>query len=218
MAAPESESDPRRHALELLGETLELVAVLRSEEGCPWDRALRIQDMGQYVIEEAYEVASAGAGDPAGLPEELGDLLLLILMQAQIAAESGEFDVAEVVSQLNAKLVRRHPHVFGQEQARDPAEAIEIWQSVKAAERSGDPSARARSIPGYLPALKYAREQIARARGGPEPGDVPGGSPAAAAALADRIYALVAEADELGIDAETALRRRVDELIGEGVA
>lgn len=218
MTTPESESVPQRRALELLGETLELVAVLRSEDGCPWDRALRIPDMGQYVIEEAYEVASAGAADQDGLPEELGDLLLLILMQAQIAAESGKFDMAGVISQLNAKLVRRHPHVFGEEQARDPAEAIEIWQSVKAAERSGKPTSQARSIPGYLPALKYAREQIARARGGPEPGDVPGGSEAAAAALADRIHELVAEADELGIDAETALRRRVDELIGEGVA
>ncbi|MDE2702969.1 MAG: hypothetical protein OXP37_04420 [Chloroflexota bacterium] len=218
MTAPESESGPRRRALELMGETLELVAVLRSEEGCPWDRALRIQDMGQYVIEEAYEVASAGTGDLAGLPEELGDLLLLILMQAQIAAESGKFDVAEVISELNAKLVRRHPHVFGDARARDPAEAIEIWQSVKADERSRKPPAQSQPIPGYLPALKYAREQIARARGGPEPGDVPGGSAASAAALADRIYDLVAEADDLGIDAETALRRRVDDLIGEGVA
>lgn len=174
--------------------------------------------MGQYVIEEAYEVASAGAGDLTGLREELGDLLLLILMQAQIAAESGDFNVAEVISELNAKLVRRHPHVFGNAQARDPAEAIEIWQSVKADEQSGKPRVQARPIPGYLPALKYAREQIARVRGGPEPGDVPGGSAAAAAALADRIYALVAEADDLGIDAETALRRRVDDLIGEGVA
>ena len=218
MTAPESESDPRGRALELLGETLELVAVLRSEDGCPWDRALQIQDMGQYVIEEAYEVASAGSGDMAGLTEELGDLLLLILMQAQIAAEAEEFDVAAVISELNAKLVRRHPHVFGNARASDPAEAIAIWQSVKAEERSGKPPGEARPIPGYLPALKYAREQIARARGGPEPGDVPGGSPAAAAALADRIYELVAEADELGIDAETALRRRVDDLIGEGVA
>ena len=217
MTAPEPATDPHGRALKLLRETLELVAVLRSEGGCPWDRALRIQDMGQYVIEEAYEVASAGEGDLAGLPEELGDLLLLILMQAQIAAESGQFELAGVIAELNAKLVRRHPHVFGDAQARDPAEAIEIWQSVKADERSGKQPFQARPIPGYLPALKYAREQIARARGGPEPGDVPGGSAAAAAALADRIYDLVAEADELGIDAETALRRRVDDVIGQGV-
>jgi hypothetical protein len=173
--------------------------------------------MGQYVIEEAYEVASAGEGDLAGLSEELGDLLLLILMHAQIASESGKFDLAAVISELNSKLVRRHPHVFGDAQARDPAEAIEIWQSVKAGERSGQSASQVRPIPGYLPALKYAREQIAQSRGGPEPGDVPGGTAAAAAALADRIYELVAEADELGIDAETALRRRVDDLIGEGV-
>ena len=218
MNSAEPEPGPRRRALELLRETLELVAVLRSEEGCPWDRALRIEDMGQYVIEEAYEVASAANGDPAGLREELGDLLLLILMQAQIASESDKFDLAGVISDLNSKLVRRHPHVFGEAQARDPAEAIEIWQSVKAGERANKPPSQVRPIPGYLPALKYAREQIARARGGPEPGDVPGGSADAGAALADRIYRLVAEADELGIDAETALRRRVDDLIGEGVA
>ena len=194
-----------------------MVAVLRSEDGCPWDRALRIEDMGQYLIEEAYEAASAGDGDQAGLSEELGDLLLLVLMQVQIAAESGRFDLSDVISELNSKLIRRHPHVFGDARARDPAEAVRIWQSVKADERSAKPAA-GRPIPGYLPALKYAREQIARARGGPEPGDAPGGTAGAQAALAARIHRLVAEADELGIDAETALRRHVDGLIGEGIA
>ena len=187
-----------------------MVAVLRSEQGCPWDRALRIEDMGQYVIEEAYEVASAGGGGQAGLSEELGDLLLLVLMHVQIASEAGRFDLAAMVSELNAKLIRRHPHVFGDARARDPADAVEIWQAVKAEERSGQPGTAARPIPGFLPALKYAREQIARAHRGPEPGDAPGGSEDSETALAERIYRLVAEADELGIDAETALRRFVD--------
>ncbi len=184
--------------------------MLRSENGCPWDRALRIGDMGQYVIEEAYEVAAAGDGDQAGLAEELGDLLLLILMQIQIASETDQLDLDGVISDLNAKVIRRHPHVFGDATARDPADAVKIWQAVKADERSGEKTPNTKSVPGYLPALKYAREQIALARGGPEPGDAPGGSDASHTALARRLYRLVAEADELGIDAETALRRHCD--------
>ena len=216
MADSESRLGPRRGELELLARTLELVARLRSEDGCPWDRALTAPDMGQYMIEEAYEVAAAGEGDAGGLVEELGDLLLLILMQIQIASEADQFDLTAVISELNAKVVRRHPHVFADAEAREPADAVRIWQAVKAAERSDGSSPPKKSIPGYLPALKYAREQIARDRGGPEPGDAPGGSQASHAALAGRLYRLVAEADELGIDAETALRRYCDARTGGG--
>ena len=200
---------------ELLARTLELVAVLRSDSGCPWDRALELADMGEHFVEEAYEVAAATLRpDVDGLPEELGDLLLLVLMQAQIASESKVFDLGQILKTLNAKLIRRHPHVFGNQRAQTPADAVRIWQQVKAAEKSATDTAEDSPIPGYLPALKYAREHIARTSGGPEPGDAPNRR-ANRSELAEQLYELVQQADRQGVDAEIALREYVDAQIGQ---
>ncbi len=199
-----------------LANTLALVATLRSPQGCPWDRSLTLATMREHFIEEAYEVAAAAAGDDDGkLIEELGDLLMLILMQAQIASEDGRFDLAAIAAALNDKLIRRHPHVFGSERAESPDDAVRIWQAVKAQERGIDDGDEApRKIPGYLPALKYAREQIAIDRGGSEPGDAPSAEFELEHDLAERLYRLVEECDELGVDAETALRSYAEGLDG----
>jgi MazG family protein len=119
-----------------LTELVGIVRRLRAPGGCPWDRAQTHESLAPYALEEAREVAAAIAdGDRAGLAAELGDLLLQVLMHAAIAEEEGTFDLQAVVDGLAAKLVRRHPHVFGAEApAATPADVERLWAAVKAQE------------------------------------------------------------------------------------
>lgn len=116
-----------------------LVAVqarLRSPRGCPWDREQTHQSLRTYLVEEAYEVLDAlDSGDSARFAEELGDLLLQIVFHSQIAREEGRFTVSDVIREIHEKMVRRHPHVFGETRARDSAEVLKNWEQIKAAER-----------------------------------------------------------------------------------
>jgi tetrapyrrole methylase family protein/MazG family protein len=115
----------------------DLVRRLRGPDGCPWDRKQTHESLRRYVIEEAYEVADAiDAGDPDALADELGDLYLQILLHAQIASESGDFDLRDVYAALAEKLIRRHPHVFGQESAQSASDARARWEDMKRAERA----------------------------------------------------------------------------------
>ena len=114
-----------------------LVAHLRSPKGCPWDKKQSHQTLRNAVIEEAYEVVDAiDDGEVHHLAEELGDLFLSISMHAQIADESGDFSLEDVYDHLSRKLIRRHPHVFGDVEARTPDEVIATWESVKRTERT----------------------------------------------------------------------------------
>lgn len=122
-----------------------IAARLRAPDGCPWDREQTHASLRQALIEEAYEVASAiDDGDPLHLADELGDLLLHVAMQAQIAEEAGDFSIGDIYDQVNRKLVRRHPHVFGDVMAMTAAEVVITWDSVKAEERAGQ------ALPGDL--------------------------------------------------------------------
>jgi len=116
-----------------------LVAVqarLRAPKGCPWDREQTHQSLRTYLLEEAYEVLEAlDTGNDAKLAEEMGDLLLQIVFHSQIAREQGRFTVAEVIREIHDKMIRRHPHVFGQTRARDSAEVLRNWEQIKAEER-----------------------------------------------------------------------------------
>lgn len=117
---------------------VELVRRLRAPDGCPWDRAQTHRSLRRFVIEEAYEVVEAiDAGDPHHLVEELGDLLLQVLLHAQIAAEAGRFTLADVSRALADKLVRRHPHVFGNQAVASEADVRRLWAELKRAERKG---------------------------------------------------------------------------------
>jgi MazG family protein len=116
-----------------------LVAVqarLRAPSGCPWDREQTHQTLRTYLIEEAYEVLDAlDSGDSAKFAEELGDLLLQIVFHSQIAREEGRFTISDVIREIYEKMVRRHPHVFGETRAKDSAEVLKNWEQIKAAER-----------------------------------------------------------------------------------
>ena len=135
--SPESAHPMPQTALEALQQLIEVVAQLRSPNGgCPWDLAQTPQTLTPYVIEEAYEVVDAiRTGDKDAIAEELGDLLLQVVLQAQIASESGQFSLTEVVQGLNQKLIRRHPHVFGDVEVESAEEVHENWQKIKAAEK-----------------------------------------------------------------------------------
>jgi len=140
----------------------EIVAILRSPEGCPWDREQTHRSIRKNLIEETYEVLETiDDDDPDAMCEELGDLLMQIMLHSQMAAEEGYFTVDDVVAGLNEKLIRRHPHVFGETSAEDAEEALANWQEIKAREKAAkgiDTAAQSQlaGIPRDLPALMYA--------------------------------------------------------------
>ena len=117
-------------------ELLEIMARLRGPDGCPWDKEQTMEDLGRYIREEAEEVAQAvDAGDRREIAEELGDLLFNVLHAARIGEEEGAFDIKDVLAGVRDKIVRRHPHVFGDAKASTTDEVLEHWERVKAAER-----------------------------------------------------------------------------------
>ena len=116
------------------------------------------------MIEEAYEVAGAvRANDDANLREELGDLLLLVVMNSEIAREAGRFNIGDVISEVSEKLVRRHPHVFGESDARDSGAVLKQWERIKREEKKGDDSHYLASLPAALPALMRAQKAQSKA-------------------------------------------------------
>ncbi len=119
-------------AEENLGRLMEIVARLRSPEGCPWDREQSQRDIARYLLEEAYEVVDAiASGSPAALREELGDLLFQIVFLARLAEEEGDFDLAGVAAGIEEKMIRRHPHVFGDRAVKSVAAVKENWEDIK---------------------------------------------------------------------------------------
>ncbi len=131
---------------------------LRAPGGCPWDREQTLESLRCYVVEETYEVVDAiDRRDWAGLTEELGDLQLQIVFQAEIARDDGLFDIAEVLRGLSAKLVRRHPHVFARESLADAAAVQERWDELKASEKPQRPAdGKLDAVPANQPALLEA--------------------------------------------------------------
>lgn len=145
-----------------LTELLQIMDTLRGEGGCPWDREQHHRSLRKYVIEEAYEVVDAiDRADDALLVEELGDLLLQIVFHAQIAKEEGRFDFDDIVHGINAKLIRRHPHVFSGDHCDTADEVLGIWRKVKNSEKAAQQPARF-DIPASFPAL-YRAAKIQKA-------------------------------------------------------
>ena len=136
-----------------LGQLLAIMAALRQPEaGCPWDVAQTFATIAPYTIEEAFEVAEAIArGDLDDLRDELGDLLLQVVFHAQMAAERGAFDFGDVVESITAKLIRRHPHVFGEARRLTPDEVKALWDEIKRSERADKASRKSSRKPGAVP-------------------------------------------------------------------
>lgn len=218
----------RREAFDAFVKT---IAALRAPDGCPWDREQTHESIAHNMIEEAFEAVDAiESGDVAHLREEFGDVLLQVVLQSQIAADEGEFTIDDVCRDVDAKMIRRHPHVFGEQAAHDSAEVLDIWDSVKMKEKqSADAQAFERTgllegVPTSFPALMQA-QKISRkaAAAGFEWDDVDGVwgkvmeeiAEFKAAANADEaedefgdiLFALVNVARWRHVDAEGALRR-----------
>jgi MazG family protein len=139
-----------------------IMARLRGPEGCPWDREQDLRSLRRYVLEEAYEVVQAiDDDDLEGLPAELGDLLLQVVFLAQMAAEEGRFDVVTVIEAIADKLVRRHPHVFGDQQVEGADDVLQRWEIIKREERGG--GSVLDDIPAAFPALARAEKLGRRA-------------------------------------------------------
>jgi tetrapyrrole methylase family protein/MazG family protein len=204
-----------------------LVARLRRPGGCPWDGQQTHASLKRYLFEEAYEAAEAiDEQDDAALCDELGDLLLQVALHAEMADERGEFDITDVLRSICAKLVRRHPHVFGSTVVADAAEVEQNWEEIKRRERGGDePASIFEGLPRHHPALVTAQAIQKRLTGA---GLALGDRASVLAGLRDEIEALAAAADPAarqeaignalfllaylarldGADAEEALRQR----------
>jgi len=143
----------------LFAELVAIMARLRGPGGCPWDREQSPSSIAPYLLEETYEVLEAIAeGEVARLREELGDLLLQVVFHAQMAAEAGQFTIADVLRGITEKLVRRHPHVFGAVEAKTANEVLARWEAIKQHERevNGEEASALAGVPRTLPALLRA--------------------------------------------------------------
>ena len=141
-----------------LGDLMELAATLRAPGGCPWDRKQTPQSAARYLLEEACEAFDAlESQGPEQVLDELGDVLFQVVFQAQLFAEQNRFDLAEVIRQVQAKMTRRHPHVFGPRKADNPDEVLDLWREVKEQERGGRPAGLLEGVPRSLPSLMRAQ-------------------------------------------------------------
>jgi len=189
-----------------------IVAHLRSPGGCPWDREQTSESLRNQVLEEAYEVVDAiDAGNPGWLLEELGDLLLLVTMQAQIAEENGAFLIEDVFEGVNRKLIRRHPHVFGSVSATTPEAVIATWEGVKEIERAekGEPPAKQNPIdrlPRAMPITRKVVEILAPRETLASPDDSDAGND-----LLNAVRVLVEQGIDPDIALEASLRKFIDQ-------
>lgn len=144
---------------------VDIMSRLRSEDGCPWDREQTHQTLKKYLIEESYEVIDAiDSNDMDELRGELGDLMLQVLFHAQIAKENGLFDINDVLEGINSKLLRRHPHVFGEAEVASAEEVLHRWEEIKRGEKGyEDRTSVLDGVPNTLPALSRAMEISKRA-------------------------------------------------------
>src|SRR5271167_1440567 len=151
-----------------INDLLKVMAKLRSSKGCPWDREQSHLALRRHTIEEVYELIDAiEARDDVEMAEELGDLLLQVVFHCQLARERGAFDFEKVTRHLVDKLIRRHPHVFGQTKVKNVDEVWANWEKIKQAEKHGTQHARHSAldgIPKHLPALLRAEKLLKKAR------------------------------------------------------
>ena len=195
------------------------MARLRAPDGCPWDQEQTHASLVRCLIDEVSElIDTIDRGDTPHMREELGDVLIQVLFHAQIASERGEFDFDEVAREINEKLIRRHPHVFGTERIGTSAGVIAKWEEIKAAEKKHGPVQQGRffkELPPRLPALMWAEaiwRQIRKQRLAVPPAVNQTRVESASrelddASLGRMLFELAAAASERGLDPEGALRR-----------
>ena len=196
-----------------INELLQVMATLRSPQGCPWDREQDHQTLRRHAIEEVYELIDAiEAGDDLEMAEELGDLLLQVVFHCQLASERGVFDFEKVTRVLVEKLIRRHPHVFGETKVKNVDEVWANWEQIKRAEKQGTRHERPSAldgIPRHLPALARAEKLVKKARKARLLPASPVARRLTKPALAKELFALAAQAQARGWSAEELLAAEV---------
>lgn len=197
-----------------IDDLIEIVEILRSPEGCPWDREQSHKSIRRDLLEEAYEVAEAiDSGSDTALSEELGDLLLQVVFHAQIAKEENSFDFSNAVDGVCKKMILRHPHVFGDVTANSTDEVLKNWDEIKRAEKDiKSPAEELDAVAHTLPSLMRAAKLAGKCKKmgintGVEPSKFDKDS------LGKELFSLAARAKELGLDPEKLLSDFCDELI-----
>jgi MazG family protein len=220
---------PSRAGGQALLDLLTVMHRLRSPGGCPWDREQTHQTLARHLLEEAHETLEAiDSGDPDRLREELGDLLLQVVFHAEMAMQEGTFDVDDVAEEITAKLIRRHPHVFGDVEVESAAQVLVNWERIKTEEKGEHPVDD--DIPSTLPALARASKVQRRAAGAgfdwrtvegalakvheelQEVEDAP--ADRAEEEMGDLLFAVAALGRRLGVDPESALRKATRRFAG----
>jgi len=224
LGLPVPPSEPKLPAAQGFARLVEIMQRLRAPGGCPWDREQTFDTIKPYLLEETYEVLdSIDARDWDGLADELGDLMLQPVFFAQMAAEEGRFDIADALHAINSKLVRRHPHVFADGDAKTPDDVKRKWDEIKAEEKPR-PKGLLAEVPRSFPALVEAqqissraagagfdwpnveqvfdklREELAELRAAKSQGDVEG-------EIGDLLFVVVNIARFMKVDPEQALRK-----------
>jgi len=154
-------TDSSLHTEQDFQNLLKIIKKLRSPDGCLWDISQKKEDVGRYLIEEAYEVIDAiDSGSPKGLKEELGDLLFQILFLARISEENGQFDISDVIKEISQKMIRRHPHVFENKKVKDIEDIKSNWEDIKKQEKDIQDKDQSlfSQIPKFLPSLLMAQK------------------------------------------------------------
>lgn len=196
-----------------IGDLLKVMARLRSPTGCPWDREQDHHTLRWHAVEEVYELMDAiEAGDDHEMVEELGDLLLQVVFHCQMAKERGAFDFDAVTRNIVDKLIRRHPHVFGDAKAKTVDAVWAQWDQIKKAEKKGTRHERVSAldgIPKYLPALSRAEKLVKKARKAKLIEEKPTKSTRSKTAVARELFELARYAQERGWSAEDLLRGEI---------
>ncbi len=194
-----------------INDLLNVMAQLRSPKGCPWDREQSHHSLRWHAVEEVYELIDAiEAGDDHEMEEELGDLLLQVVFHCQLARERGAFDFDRVARHITDKLIRRHPHVFGDLKVKDVDQVWANWEKIKRAEKHGTHRARFSAldgIPKHLPALQRAEKLTKKARKAKLLDDVPAAGAKTKSQVAQQLLALTSYAQSKGWSAEDLLRQ-----------
>ena len=193
-----------------INDLLAVMARLRSPTGCPWDREQDHRTLRFHAIEEVYELLDAiEAEDDHEMAEELGDLLLQVVFHCQLAGERGAFDFEQVARTITEKLIRRHPHVFGDVKVKNVDQVWANWEQIKRAEKKGTRHERPSAfdgIPKHLPALLRAEKLVKKARKAKLLAEKKGAKRLSRTALAQQLFALAEAAQRQGWSAEELLR------------
>ena len=197
-----------------ISDLLKVMARLRSPTGCPWDREQNHMTLRFHAVEEVYElIDSIEARDDHEMMEELGDLLLQVVFHCQLASERGVFDFEKVARNITEKLIRRHPHVFGETKVKNVDEVWANWEKIKRAEKHGTKHERASAldgIPKHLPALLRAEKLVKKARKAKLLSeDIPKSVPRKKKEIAEQLFTLAQFAQQQGWSAEDLLRGEI---------